>query len=163
MSADTVAGRRPPRLAPATHLRRLVVYDAAADARLHAGRAALRRTVLGWSPVRSSGGLWRAPDAGSDGVFWGLVAPNGLALALRVRDVATAGQARADAAELLARADELVAHRVAQPGTGRTSLWLSLDGRVVLVGGQVWRRSDGRAERTVLRALGHGGRWWPEG
>lgn len=157
-----VLGRPAPRrdIVTATHARRLVVLDPAATPAAHAGRAAMRRAVLGMTPLNP--GDSRRPDvpARGDGrVFWALLASNGLAVVLRARDFPTAEEARLDADLLLRRASELVAHPVGAAGTGRHSLWLALDGRVVLVAGQVWRRSGRPADPSVLRAVRQRSGW----
>lgn len=161
---EEIAERNPRPVAPPTSVRHLMLYDSSTDPVLYAGRATMRQAVLSLVPVRGAPqvGPLRTAVADATGVFWGLVAPNGLALALRARDFHSVEEARADGDEMVMRADEMTVHRVVRPGSGRYSLWLSLDGLVVLVGGRVWGSSDTDAERVVVRALSGGGPWWPQ-
>lgn len=94
-------------------------------------------------------------------MFWGPLAPDGLAVILRTRDFATVEDARRDGDQLLARAGDLRSHAVIVHGTGLRSMWVTLDGRVVLVAGRVWRRSGPHFETHLMRAARQGAHWGP--
>lgn len=153
----------PNALVPSSYGRRLVVFDPTTHPAAHAGRATMRRTVLAMTPEDPQSGprLRAVPGEADTGVFWGMLAPNGLAVVLRTRDFTTADDARRDGDQLLTRAGDLKPHSVIVPGTGLRSMWVTLDGRVVLVAGQVWRRSGPRVETHLMRASRQGAQWGP--
>jgi len=134
--------------------RRLVLFGPEIDAVRFVGRNKVRQTIVSMTP--EAGGLPRprvvVASSGS-GLFWGLVDANGLTLALRVQDFATAVQAQSDAATIGASAQRLQPHRVRDTRTGLYSAWFSLDGLVVLLAGQAWRRPVPPPEQNLLRTL----------
>lgn len=143
--------------------RRLVVFDPAVDAEQHRGRSAVRRAVLAMTPDQPGASRvdLLAPETGAEEVFWGLLGDNDLTLVLRAAGFATAAQARRDAEALLSRRREMTAQCVAHRSPSLHSAWVTLDGRVVLVGGQLWRRSSSHADQVVLRAVRRRARWGP--
>ncbi|WP_167047017.1 hypothetical protein [Salinibacterium sp. ZJ454] len=135
--------------------RLLVLFDAADNPKLYDGRDRVRRTVLAMTPdslpaPRPPRLEDRRPGTG---VFWGIAAQNGLTVAIRVGTGGSRISAYEDALRILDRLDEMTAHTVHDPATGRRSAWLALDGRVVLVAAQPWRRPDESAGDRLLRTL----------
>lgn len=143
--------------------RRMVVFDPAVDAEQHRGRAAVRQAVLTMTPDPSGDDATAlvVPTSAQGPVFWGVLAANDLPLVLRVGGFRTAREAQRDAATLLARAEEMQACSVSSRRPNLTSAWLTLDGRVVLVGGQFWRPGTMQAELAVLRAVRQRALWEP--
>ncbi len=135
------------------------VLDPWSDAARHAGRSAVRRTMLAMHPVSTEqlllpGPLGRA--VAPLGVFWALRATNDLHVALRTASFPNARAARQDAVRLLSRAGELEEVTVANDEGTRYSCWYALAGRVVLVAGQAWRHpstANGRALREIISRL----------
>ncbi|MFG6446474.1 hypothetical protein ACFXQA_14535 [Microbacterium sp. P07] len=125
------------------------VFDPTTDPGRHAGRGAVRRALLAMTPVSGEQFLLPGPMGAvgvREGAFWGLQSKNGLTVALRAASFVNALAARRDAVEMLARATDLEFVDVhAAPG-GARSVWVVLDGRVVMVSGQVW---GPRAKSTV--------------
>ncbi len=131
---------------------RLELFSRALDAERHHGRDAARRAILALDPAGGELAL-RAIPHGRPGVFWGLVASNGLTVAIRCRDFASVGDALRDAEALLTDLAALRAVPVHDPATGLRSIWVTRGGRVVLVAGRSWRSAGATPERALNRVL----------
>jgi hypothetical protein len=133
------------------------VFDAADDPQRHRGRSAVRRAMLALHPEDGESPLLPGPletVGGAGAGFWGVRAANDLTVALRTASFADARSARSDAVTLLARADDFRTVGV-QTDDGRLhAFWIVLDRRVVLVGGQVFRRRPHTLDRALRDALG---------
>jgi hypothetical protein len=159
MSLDVAAA--PPLTEPERRWRSLLpamaaveMYTPESDAGRHQGRNTVRQTMLRMSPV--DGQPQAVPKALSgNGVFWGLLARNGVTLALRVADFAGVPAAERDAYLVLGDVANLVPREVEDLGTGRRSLWLTLDDRVLLVAAHVWRSGHDPLSSALMRLL------WP--
>jgi hypothetical protein len=130
------------------------VFAVDVDADRHKGRAAVRATVLAMSPLDGQQPLLPGPVRWPRGVFWGVRAENGLTLAIRTKTFPTAQIARRDAVELLTRSNDFEIVTVQSAQTGAMSYWVLLGGRVVLVGGQSWRRENKSTARQLIQVLG---------
>lgn len=130
------------------------VFDPRVDAQRHAGRSAVRETVLAMLPMSGAEPLLPGPTGrgGATGVFWGLRSRNDLTVALRAASFESASAARADAVEVLSRAAELEILPVCGRGNV-ASFWALLDGRLVLVGGQALSRSAAAVAQPLRDAL----------
>ncbi|GAA4908045.1 hypothetical protein GCM10025789_29470 [Tessaracoccus lubricantis] len=110
-----------------------------------------RAGVQTWLDLREEFSLDALDRQG--GYAWAVVAPNQLTLGLSAKAFPTEAAARADAAALLARAEELQTVRVADEVTHHNAVWLTLDDEVVLVSARLWRRPDASTENALWRAL----------
>lgn len=129
------------------------VFDVQQDAARYAGRTAVRAAALAMVPMDGDEPLLPGPLRRPDGAFWGVHSPNGLTLALRTANFATALSARRDAIELLGDAPKFEVVPVATGCADRLSFWVLLRGRVVMVGGQSWRKPSNSTARMLLHTL----------
>ncbi|GGH51032.1 hypothetical protein [Microbacterium album] len=119
--------------------RRLVLLDAAREPERYAGRNRVRQAVLAMAPALDE----EAPHipvrrARPHGVTWAVLGANGITVALRAVDFANPEQAQRDGARALARAHEFTLTAVHDRDRRRWSLWVCLDGDVVLLAGHSW-------------------------
>jgi hypothetical protein len=132
------------------------VFDPVRDSARHAGRSAVRRAAFAMTPTSGAEYLLPGPlgsIGAAEGAFWGLQGKNGLTLALRAASFGNPLAARSDAIEILARASSLEFVEVRRGLDGPLSYWVVLEGRVVLVAGQSWRRPEKSTERMLRSTL----------
>ncbi len=86
-------------------------------------------------------------------MLWGLSTVNDLTPLIRARDFPTPAAALRDAEGLLAQASRFRAVPVHDPNSARRSMWVGLNGRIVLFAGQAWRPHADSTERVLSRLL----------
>lgn len=153
-AAPSLTESEPP---PALRPLPIEVFDPLGDSRRHAGRSAVRRTMLAMLPIDGRELLLPGPiDSVGEpaGAFWALRARNDLNIALRTASFPSVRAARNDAVELLARADEFETIVVQAAENGLYSYWIALEDRVVLVAGQAWRVPEKSTARSLRETLG---------
>ncbi len=126
------------------------VFSVEIDADRHRGRSLVRARTLTMTPMDGTalpGVLYRP-----DGSFWGVNGVDGRTLAIRTETFISPAVARADAEELLVCAREF-RYVPVRDATGRSSIWIVHDGRVVLVSGGVQRDGLRPQEGTLRRAI----------
>lgn len=126
------------------------VFSVEIDADRHRGRSLVRARTLTMTPIDGTalpGVLYRP-----DGSFWGVTGVDGRTLAIRTETFISPAVARADAEELLVCAREF-RYVPVRDGTGRSSMWIVYDGRVVLVAGGVQREGLRPLESTLRQAI----------
>jgi len=113
------------------------------------GRRRIRDIVLAMRPA--PGTRLAPPEPLRAGpVFWAAREQNDVLLAIRTQDFATPDAAAADAERLLDRRSRLDLMPVAD-AAGLQSFWLTLRGRVVLVGARAWHPTNRGSIEGALR------------
>ncbi|HEY0225625.1 MAG TPA: hypothetical protein VGC05_04345, partial [Mycobacterium sp.] len=129
----------------------MAVVDPLLEPELYRGRGTVRARVLAMS---ADAGRYRVPKASlrASGPFWCLHSTNGNNVLLRTHDFETNDAAEMDAALILGRTDELTV--VGVHGADKWhSLWVVLEGEVVLVSGRAWHQGQARTGAAISRML----------